>query len=64
VACECGCGWQGEDEVTQWLVEEAARMKALKVQRDQTRSPEQEQADELMSRHADMLALRGSLGPR
>lgn len=39
-------------------------MKALKVQRDQTRSPEQEQADELMSRHADMLALRGSLGPR
>jgi hypothetical protein len=23
VACECGCGWEGEDEVTQWLVEEA-----------------------------------------
>jgi hypothetical protein len=22
--CECGCGWEGEDEVTQWLVEEAA----------------------------------------
>lgn len=23
VRCECGCGWEGEDEVTQWLVEEA-----------------------------------------
>jgi hypothetical protein len=22
--CECGCGWEGEDEVTQWLIEEAA----------------------------------------
>jgi hypothetical protein len=22
--CECGCGWEGEDEVTQWLLEEAA----------------------------------------
>lgn len=22
--CECGCGWEGEDEVTQWLVQEAS----------------------------------------
>lgn len=22
--CECGCGLEGEDDVTQWLVEEAA----------------------------------------
>lgn len=21
--CECGCGWEGEDEVTQFLIEEA-----------------------------------------
>ena len=24
VACECGCGFEGEDEVTQWCIEEAA----------------------------------------
>lgn len=23
-SCECGCGWEGEDEVTQFLIEEAA----------------------------------------
>lgn len=23
-ACECGCGWEGEDDVTQWCIEEAA----------------------------------------
>jgi hypothetical protein len=24
VRCECGCGWEGEDEVTQYLLEECA----------------------------------------
>jgi hypothetical protein len=24
VRCECGCGYEGEDEVTQYLIEEAA----------------------------------------
>jgi hypothetical protein len=23
VRCDCGCGYEGEDEVVQWLVEEA-----------------------------------------
>lgn len=23
VRCECGCGWEGEDDVTQFCVEEA-----------------------------------------
>ena len=25
--CECGCGWEGEDEVAQWLIEEAVLLK-------------------------------------
>jgi len=31
VSCECGCGWEGEDEVTQWLVEEAVRVSASRL---------------------------------
>lgn len=27
VRCECGCGWEGEDEVAQWLIEEAVLLK-------------------------------------
>lgn len=25
-ACECGCGWEGEDTVTRYCVEEAANL--------------------------------------
>lgn len=28
MACECGCGLEGEDPVTQWLIEEAAFLAA------------------------------------
>lgn len=59
VTCECGCGWEGEDEVTQWLVEEAVQIKIRALQVG--RSPEQQQADELRSRHAEMLGLRDRL---
>lgn len=27
VQCECGCGWEGSDEVTEWLVAEAVLMR-------------------------------------
>lgn len=26
--CDCGCGWEGEDEVAQWLLEEAAAVRS------------------------------------
>lgn len=35
--CECGCGWEGEDEVTQWLVEEAVVMCDRKREADRAR---------------------------
>jgi hypothetical protein len=49
--CDCGCGWSGEDEVTQFLIEEAvtlrwqateqrAQMEALEESRQPT--PEEE----------------------
>jgi hypothetical protein len=54
--CECGCDWEGEDEVTQWLIEEAA-FYALDVEELQS-TPEQREADELMRRHGELTALR------
>lgn len=53
--CECGCGWEGEDEVTQWLIEEAV---AFAGRASVAKSPEERAADELAERHAEMVALR------
>ena len=42
--CECGCGWEGEDEVAQWLIEEAVLLKqrAGEVLRARERDAEME----------------------
>ncbi len=58
VRCECGCGWEGEDEVTQWLIEEAVqlRIRALDVAASR-RTPEDEQMDLLEKRHAELMRL-------
>jgi len=37
VQCECGCGWEGEDEVAQWLIEEAVMLKGRVVQAKEVR---------------------------
>lgn len=59
VRCECGCGWEGEDEVTQWLVQEAVAVKdSREAARELARTPEDDAADLLMARHAEMLKLR------
>ena len=60
VACECGCGWEGEDDVTQWLVEEAA-MLAMRAD-DRKRSDADDAELLLLERHAEMAALRGRVG--
>lgn len=60
MTCECGCGWEGEDEVTQWLVEEALHLKLVANARK--RDPEEEAAELLMSRHTELLALKASMG--
>lgn len=44
VRCECGCGEEGVDEVTQWLIEEAA-MIALDVGRRNRARQDAEQDD-------------------
>lgn len=45
--CECGCGWEGEDEVTQHLLEEAAHTTL-----DRARAlSEHEQAEHAESAH-------------
>jgi hypothetical protein len=41
VECECGCGFEGEDEVTQFCIEEAA---ALTLDLQQAAELEAEQA--------------------
>lgn len=58
--CECGCDWEGEDEVTQWLVEEAA-FAALDVQEAMERSgaaEERREAERLQLRHDELRALK------
>lgn len=55
VTCECGCGWEGEDEVAQWLIEEAV---VRRLQVDEQRDPAEEA---LLDRHAQMIALRDSM---
>ncbi len=58
--CECGCGWEGEDEVTQWLVEEAAYV-ALELDDARLRreaSEEHQDEQQLLARHAEMMKLR------
>lgn len=62
VRCECGCGWEGEDEVTQLLVEEAIALKMRALEREAFRSSEDREADELMGRHAELVALRERMG--
>lgn len=58
--CECGCEWEGEDEVTQWLIEEAAFV-ALEVEdaRHQREATQEHQAEQhLLARHAELTAMR------
>ena len=57
VACDCGCGWEGDDEAAQWLVEEAVM---LAVRAHDRKASEQDDAEMLLlERHAQMKALRG-----
>jgi len=44
--CECGCGFEGEDEVTQWLIEEAAFMALDIMDAREQRKAFEEQASE------------------
>lgn len=60
--CECGCGWEGEDEVTQLLIEEAIDLKMRALERAASRSSEEREADELMARHAELVALKERMG--
>jgi len=61
--CECGCGWEGEDEVTQWLIEEAA-FAALDEYDALAASgvlAERAETKRLMSRHAELTAKAESI---
>jgi hypothetical protein len=67
VRCECGCGWEGEDEVTQYLIEEAVLMRPRVDETNRVREWERERepeleldkdAAELLARHAELSALR------
>lgn len=60
--CECGCGWEGEDEVAQLLIDEALDLKLRALAAAASRSPEEREADELMARHAELLELRKRMG--
>lgn len=58
--CECGCGWEGEDEVTQWLLEEVC-FTALDVQESMERSgamEERREMERLQARHAELTELK------
>lgn len=58
--CECGCGWEGEDEVTQWLLEEAA-FAALEVSEAMERSgemAERREAARLRARHDELRQMK------
>ena len=63
VRCECGCGWEGEDEVTQYLVEEAVLMRLHVDTANRNREFDAEferdpEAELLLARHAELMALR------
>jgi hypothetical protein len=64
--CECGCGLEGEDEVTQWLIEEAAFwvLEHLEAEELLGSSAERQAENQLLERHAEMLALRSRLQPQ
>ena len=60
--CECGCGWEGEDEVTQWLIEEAAfsvldeldeRRRLAKLEQEATMQRLREGALRALGRHQE-----------
>lgn len=69
-ACECGCGWEGLDDVTQWLIEEAAhegdemRERMVALHRDEradgaSMAPAKQQVsphEALAQRHAELMA--------
>ena len=59
VRCECGCGWEGEDEVTQFLVEEAA-FAALDLH--ELAEQQKQMADQ--ARHEHLLELARTAGKR
>lgn len=63
VQCDCGCGWEGEDEVTQYLIEEAVLMRLRVDETNRIREYEREreadaQGEELLARHAELMALQ------
>lgn len=64
--CECGCGWEGEDEVTQWLLEEAVLMRLRVDETNRARAWEAEreadpEAEQLLARHAELMALKAGM---
>ena len=50
--CECGCGWEGEDPVTQFLIEEAAFL--VLEERDARLARQPSEEDERYARLVEM----------
>jgi hypothetical protein len=59
VECECGCGWEGEDPVTQLVIEEAIMLR-LRAEEANERS----KANEEQEREERLLEIAGRQGRR
>jgi len=63
VRCECGCGWEGEDEVTQYLIEEAVMFRPRVDEINAVRAREADrEAERLLERHAELTAMSRRAG--
>jgi hypothetical protein len=65
VECECGCGWEGEDEVTQYLIEEAVLWRPRIDEANAIREAERDTEEQrLLDRHAELTAMRERMQQR
>jgi hypothetical protein len=55
--CECGCGWEGVDEVTQFCVEEAAALVVNRLENEQIAA--EEGKSEATMRHEEIMRKHG-----
>jgi hypothetical protein len=54
VRCDCGCGFEGPDDVTQWCVEEAATLVVVAEENRQA-EPELSPGEQQKLRHEQLM---------